>query len=486
MINWDNEQRQVFRLALQEAYTDYDALDLFVDEAMDVSLAEIAPKEKLDKVAFKLLRWAQEKRRLNELFEKFCQANPQTKDALITRLQPHLLMSRSSNLDEADWTTLFDRFDADDAPYLQIAFRQGFLAAYGHSFEKLRPDRPPLSSLSDLQAVLAKYDSPILAVRFVEGAIAELRRFSENNSRDMSELETWCDRVAARFNVPPPDPPADQPTTRHAYLLVALEEHGPDVNVYPELRITGVEKPIGFGASPTTCSMVVAVDHISTWIHQAEAALEADASDDGEVTLEIFLPCNYLDQDIATSWLAKDKRGEEVALGTHRRFLVRSIERIRDRQIQQTLARRWQQLEACADAQAMCNQLHRQETYLEERGALRALLKDLDALGLKFVGQLPADPVKRANLLYEIIDSAIPIALWSSDVAIGDINTLEAEFDALLTDCRLTNFADMARRWRLRRTQSPAAKPIRLLCDRPDRLPQLPDPRREEDLLVAS
>lgn len=486
MIDWNNEQRQVFRLTLQKVYTNYAELEMFVDEALDMPLAGIARSEKLSTAVFDLLKWAKAATRLDGLFEQFCLANPQEEANFLARLQPQSLVERPGNLNETDWNGLFDRFKADDAPYLQIAFRQGFLGAYGHSFEELRPDRPPMNSISDLRALLAKYDSPTLAVRFVEGAIAELRRSSENNSRDLSELEAWRDRIAAQFNVLPPDPPADQPTVRHAYLLVALEEHGADVNVYTELRITGVEKPVGFGASPTTCSMAAAVDHISAWIHQAEAALEADTCDDGEVTLEVFLPCSYLEQDIATDWRVKDRRGSDIALGTHRRFLVRSLERIRDRQIQQTLTRRWQQLEACVDAQTICNQLHRQETYSEERGALRALLQDLDALGLKFVGQLPSDPVKRADLLYEIIDAAIPIALWSSDVASGDINTLEAEFDALLTDCRLTNFADMARRWRLRRTQSPATKPIRLLCDRPDRLPQLPDPRREEDLLVAS
>ncbi len=476
----------MFRLTLQKVYTGYAELELFVDEALDMSLADIAPQAKLSTVVFNLLKWARAETRLDELFKQFCLTNPQEEAALIARLQPQSLVNRPGNLNETDWNDLFDGLEADDALYLQIACRQGFLATYGRSFEELRPDRPPLNSLSDLQALLAKYDFPTLAVRFVEGAIAELRRSSENNDRDLSELEAWRDRIAAQFNVPPPAPATDQNIVRHAYLLVALEELGDDVNVYSELRVTGVEKPIGFGASPDTCSIAEAVDRISGWIHQAEAALEADASDDGEVTLEIFLPCNYLDQDIATGWLAKDKRGKEVALGTHRRFLVRSLERIRDRQIQQTLARRWQQLEACADTQAIYNQLCRQETYSEERGALQALLKDLDALGLKFLGQLPSDPVKRADLLYEIIDAAIPIALWSSDVASGDINTLEAEFDALLTTCRLTNFADMARCWRLQRMQSPTAKPIRLLCDRPDRLPQLPDPRREEDLLVAS
>ncbi|HEY9647471.1 MAG TPA: hypothetical protein V6C88_13925, partial [Chroococcidiopsis sp.] len=85
------------------------------------------------------------------------------------------------------------------------------------------------------------------------------------------------------------------------------------------------------------------------------------------------------------------------------------------------------------------------------------------------------------------IEAAVPIALWSSDPTEVNANTLKAEFDALLSQCDLTNFAELARQWRRQRieSKSESAKHIRLLCDRPDRLPNLPDPEREEDLLVA-
>jgi hypothetical protein len=270
-------------------------------------------------------------------------------------------------------------------------------------------------------------------------------------------------------------------------LLVALEEIGSDVNVYPELHITSAESPIGFGAKPTTCPIDKVADRISEWIRQAEDVLETDLCDDTEVTLEVFLPCQHLEEDIATTWNVKDKRGNEIGLGTYRRFLVRSSDRIRDRQIQTALERRWKVLEECVKAKNACDRFHRQEVCPQQKGILCARLKDEDALGLKFVAQWPTDPGKRTDLLYDIIDSATPIALWPSGMSDPDAHTLETEFDNLLQQCYLTDFADLARQWRRQRVASVSAQSIRLLCDRPDRLPRLPDlrNREDEDAIVA-
>ena len=103
------------------------------------------------------------------------------------------------------------------------------------------------------------------------------------------------------------------------------------------------------------------------------------------------------------------------------------------------------------------------------------------------MAQLPAEPEQRTGLLQDIIDAAVPIALWSCE-AVPDGQSLASELDALLSASQLTNFTDLAEQWRSRRVNpvtAAAAKPIRLLCDRPDRQPNLPDPEQDADLLVA-
>ncbi|MEL7315355.1 MAG: effector-associated domain EAD1-containing protein [Cyanobacteria bacterium J06559_3] len=502
MLDWsDNTKRKAFRLALQEAYPESSALEIFVDEELNENLETVAGGANLQVTSHGLIKWARAKGKLDEVYAAFKQENPS--HSVIDKLERQDFFAPAFNLSQRDWDALAEHLVHDDFPDLWRAFNKGFQAALRLKFNEANPQHPPLTGVQDIREQLEIYDAtpkgPVLAVRFVEYAIAELRRSDE--TRDLSALEAWGNQMSERFKVPPPEPSAlspEQPTLCHAYLLIALEELGADVNVYPELRITGSEKPTAFRATPTTCPIGQVAEHISGWIRQAEASLEAETCDDQEVTLEVFLPRQYLDTDIATTWLVIDEDGDEVPLGTHRRFLVRSADRIRknkdtiysnDKNIvykRNTLQGRWKKFEACVQDQTICDRFHVQPTCPQGKGQLLALLKDGDALGLKFVAQLPTDLGKRSDVFKDMINAPIPIAMWSSAAEVANV---EAEFDALLGAAHLTNFADLARQWRKRRLDeatAEAAKPIRLLCDRPDRWPHLPDPSREEDLLVAS
>jgi len=488
VINWeDNTKRKIFRLALQRVYPNKADLRIFVSEELNENLATIASDNNLQETAFDLIVWAQAKSRLDEVFEVFCREN--LGDRAIVELQQRPMIEQSSNLREEDWKTLFEQFFPYDFADIQRAFLRGFQRALNVAFQEVRPDHSLLTEQAQIQELLAAHDKPELAVRFVESVIVELQRSSEGNGRDVTGLKQWRDRIAQRFDVSDPvlEPKPINTTARHAYLLIALEEIGSDVNVYPELRITGTEAPIRFGAQPTTCPLDQVAYWISGWICQAENVLGDDNCDDIEVTLEVFLPCQHLEEDIATTWMIKARRGGEQSLGTYRRFVVRSSDRIRDRQIQRILKQKWQQLETSVQAQNVASQIYCQKDCPNEKGTLCAVLTDLEATVLKLFAQLPADPAKRRDLLNDIIDAALPIALWSADRADADASTLNAEFDQLLQHSHLTNFAGLAKQWRLRRMNSESAKHIRLLCDRPDRLPRLPDLKycEDEDAIVA-
>ena len=269
-------------------------------------------------------------------------------------------------------------------------------------------------------------------------------------------------------------------TNRHAFLLIVLEVIGVDVNVFPELHVTGVENPINFGAHPVSIEIDQVTEQISQWIELAENTIDDDC-DDAEITLEIFLPCQYLEANIAKDWFIKNPRGTQISLGFHRRLLIRSWERIKDKKLQKTLKRKWEKLEACVKNNKACIDFHLQKVCPEGNGILLGLLKDCKATGLKYVAQLPTDPSQKKELLYEIIDSAVPIALWSSETEGIDSTVLMSAFDSLLENCNLTNFATIARQLHRQRLESNFDKQIRLLCDRPDRLPTLPDLEGQED-----
>jgi hypothetical protein len=484
-IDWnDNVKRKVFREALQEAYPSASELEIFVDEELNENLEIVAGGANLKVTAHGLVKWAMAKGRLNDVYKAFKEQN--SRHSVIEKLEQQSLALLKFNLTQDDWDTLFEQFLADDLADLHRAFQQGFQQALGFAFRDAQPQHPPLTTLIQIRELLEIHDTgskgPLLAARFVECAISELQRSNANNQRNLTALEQWRDRIAQQHSVPPKPTEPTRTMACHAYLLVTLEVIGSDVNVYPELHITGTEKPVRFGAQPATCPVAEVADLISQWICQAEDALDDGTCDDGQVTLEVFLPYQHLEEDVA-NWSIKDHRGEGVCLGWHRRFLVRSSDRLRYGQIQRSLKLRWKKLEACVKAKNACDEFHLQEDCPHQKGFLRSLLDDQEALGLKFVAQLPTDPGKRTDLFKDIIDAAIPIALWSSEMADLDVAALKAEFDTLLKSCNLTNFADLAKHWRQKRRKS---KHIRLLCDQPDRLPNLPDPDREEDLLVAS
>jgi vWA-MoxR associated protein C-terminal domain/Effector-associated domain 1 len=480
-IDWtDNTKRKSFRLALERAYPNPEDLRIFVDEELNENLATIAANNNLTATANGLIQWARKQSRLDEVFEVFCRENP--RDSAATELQQKSLVSSTFNFPEEDLNSLFAILTSDDSACLQMAFRQAFQVVHAKKFSEMRPDRPSMNGLDEIQDLLAQYDKPVLVVRFVEATIAELQRF--DGDRDLTALQEWRDRIANQFNIPLPDSKPANEIIHHAYLLVTLEESGDDFIIYPELRISGTENPVRFGAYPATCSIDQVADLISEWIHRAEDTLDDTCG--AEVTLEIFLPYRNLEEDIARTWIAKTRRGEEISLGMHRRFLVRSSDRIRDRQIQRALAPIWQRLQGFMETGNAHEQFYEHKECVGERGMLCALLKDKDAIGLKLLVQLPSDRSQRENLFKDIIDAAIPIAIWTSETDDIDITTLEAEFSHLLAGS-LTNFTDLARCWRQRRIQSDVSKQIKILCDRPDRVPRLPDliNREDDDAIVA-
>jgi hypothetical protein len=486
-IDWtDSKKRKAFREALQYVYTDISELTMFVDEELNKKLSDIAGRSSLKDTAYELINWAISKGRINDLYQAFKDENP---DHIFNQsIDRKSLIPQTSNLTQADWVILFEQFFPDDLADLQRAALKAYEATFGVSFRQVRPDYPPLATCSQIQELLELYDigkeGVVLAVRFVECAIVELQRTSSGENRNLELLQNWRDRIAQQFNISLPDPKPTDEITHHAYLLVTLEESGPDFIVYPELHISGTENPIGFGAYPATCSINQVADSISEWIHQAEDAL--DDTCEARVTLEIFLPYRNLEEDIATTWIAKTKDGEEINFGMYRRFVVRSSDRIRDRTIQRALAPTWQRLQGFVDTGNAHEQFYAHRDCVGERGMLCALLQDKGAIGLKLLVQLPSDRNQRENLFKDIIDAAIPIALWTAETDDIDINTLEREFSHLLAGS-LTNFADLAIRWRQHRIQPTSSKQIKILCDRPDRIPRLPDliNREDDDAIVA-
>ena len=481
MINWDGRTRKQLRQALQSVYPDYGRLEIFVVEELDVPLATISEPDTIDVVASRVIKRCG----ADCVYDVFKRENPN--HPLIAALERPLVRKIQRRFSEQDWSDLFGHFGLDDLADLRRAFFKGFKDAMGFTFQEAQAQLLPLSDLSQLQEQLSLYGEkdkgPDLAVRFVDSAIAELRHSDETGTRDLDAVQSWRDRIAERFAIPPPPPPPAVETVRYAYLLITLVPlNDSQVMAYPELRLTGREKPVPFGAKPVKETADKLADSIAQWIDLAEIALGSEDGIDSEVTLELFLPCRYLlsDRDVVSEWQVPDPLGaEKIALINYRRLVVRSADRalIRKqtlrRQIQQRLSQNWQRLQACVQNASACSDFHRQLTSPSQPGELRVLLNDRP--GLKFLAPWPTENDKQTSLINEMIFPAVPIALWSSESGEDDADILETEFDTLLRGCQPTSFVALAELWRRRRIESPVARPIRLLCDCPERLPRLPD-----------
>ena len=381
-----------------------------------------------------------------------------------------------------DASDLFSKFsEYDDFAAVQRSFLCACKDTVG-DFSTIRPDRPSLNELGKIKAQVEIYE-PKLAVQFAQYLLLELDVSSAENRLNLkSAIESWRDRIAQQYNITPETP---QPIKKEqqGYLLVALRGTGQksgdrtSVTVFTELRIAGKDDPIEFGAETITCFLDEVAAHLSTVILEAEEALIAYGI--GRITLELFLPWNHLDISVA-DWEILNRKGRPRSLGKHRGIVIRSYDRAEQGATRSEVQRKWKYLEECVKQGDACDRFHPQET-CPEAGDLEGKLKDKP--GLKLIAELPKDREDCLDIFDDIIESGVPIALWFNTVEGLTAAEKLAEFNTLLQEhCSLTDFSQLADRWRDLRRKHPNQH-LRMLCDCPDRWPAKPF---YTDPLVAS
>jgi hypothetical protein len=474
-IDWrDNQKRKALIQALVFVYPSFDALDSFVDLELNENLATIADQGDLSIRARKLVNWAIAEGRIDELFEAFCNENLDNPGVVqtINEIQATPLFTPAKKMAASHWDELFQPFSRWDTADVVHAFLIGLGQAIG-DFQTLRPGESPPTSLEGVRDELVYYDNPTLAVRFVEQAIARLRR--EYPQRDLSPLETWRDRVAEAHGIAPAPTPTG--AACQGYLLVSLQETGqssksvPQVNVLSELHITGEAHPQPLGIETVTCPLSTVSPHLQTLVENAEDILLAHCEKQGslfnEITLELFLSGDLIETDVA-EWPTLNPQGKKRPLMSYRPLMVRSLDRADRPKAQALIKRTWQSCVSRANA-AQRFHLQRDCPNLGDCTTIR------DVPGLKLIADLPPD--RRQGILNDIVNGALPIVLWFSQTEDCTPDQRLAAMDALLAQLDLTNVAAIAQRWRDRRraAEDPGIQHLRLLCDCPDRWPDSGD-----------
>lgn len=501
-INWDNKKRKTFRLALQQVYPSKEELEIFVYEELNQNITEIASDKSLTVMTSGLIAWACAKGKINELFQAFSEENPY--HPIINDLQGNTLIQKQVQITEEQWDTLFQYFDnKDDLLGLKIAFKSAMKGVLIAEFQGLELLNVALDSIDIIRAQLERFDNPKLTVQFVNKAIQAVTCFSENLTRDVLPLERWRDNLARQYSITVDVVNADDDTsdlpTKAAYLMVSVKEVGrvsqgiEDVILYPELHVVvDQSEPIEFNLGATQCSLQDIGKYLSKFVYEAEDKCISDECDD--VILELFLSWQRLEENIGVSWKMEDRHGNEQEL-QDRSFVVRSLDRFLDSDVNPTLMtqlqKKWNRLNEGIQKRSPYKHFCIKEGW-PKSGKLTALLKQ--KVGLKLIGDLPSDSAERRALLHNIIDAAIPIALWTKNDSCPPAEFF-AELDKMLQGACLTDFASVANSLLEGRVSlsSEAVSELRMLLDCPDRWPvSLPkntpetEETEDEDSLIAA
>lgn len=495
----DGDDIQALEDAILQVCPTHDRLRMFVVKRIHFDITPINDRDDVDVAIFKLIddarkdtekikklltglkgyRSVADQSRIQELCDKLLsklQPPPPSSPPLVEPSQSHTL----------DFDSLFQDFENADLQYVRYAFHEAFEIAYDRTFYQMSPTYAGTNSLDGIQDLLVRYgtdeeNGPILAVRFVELAIAELRGVQERTQRPdarafFRSLEDWRRRTAKAFNIQSSPLQSASPKRRQGYLLVTFQvptEGVADGNVFAELYL-GEAVPYARPKDPQQrCKSLDDVsNYLSEWIYSAKLKLgERGCS---QVYIELFLPHQLIEVgiDAADTWQVQAEN-----------YVFRAFERVTGSEqepmqfIRNRLEANWAELERCKH-QPACDHFYIQDTCPKIGD-----FKNLTATGLGLTAKLVSKPDERQEILLDMIHSGVPISVWYGP---KNQQTPEERLTALssaLTGIGLTDFGQLAQVWRNWRTQDN----VRLLVDCPYRLPTLPDPknRESEDTLLS-
>ena len=497
-IIWDRHKRRVFRLALQRVYPSYEELDLFIDEAIDENLADITGDKRLPIAINYLLRWAQGKTgKLDELFESFCDDHSEDEVIPLIKTAKSIVseidVAAQKVLGKQDWDSLFLCFNEGDFEGDFLELKRAFQAVgnllvnpkFRNSIRSATPFGDPPTSVLEMRGKLEKWDSPDLAFWFVSGALKELSRSYPNGERDLTPLGNWKAQLSQKYEL---SEIADTEKTLSAgYLIVAVQETGrtrkgiTEVILYPELHIDPfsmseqVSSPDTIALlnqetmEPIKCKLSEVGTFLSRLLHRAEDKLAPYC---GQVTLELFLKWPQIEEDTA-NWDAED-RDQNAFKFKYQRYLIRSLDRFvsfREKQaLMSRLEQKWKALEESVTNQSPYEKFHVQDA-CPEPGQLLALLSN--STGLTLAAKLPEDKNHRKAVFSNIINSAVPIAVWAENTACPP-QTIRETIEAVFAGSCFTRFDSVADYWMQSRgklNNDEVACGLRALFDCPTRWP---------------
>ena len=354
------------------------------------------------------------------------------------------------------WNDLFASLQATDINVLKMALEDVLIAS--------KRDYPleQVDTLSALQEVLRKFDDKDLAIGWVKRLFERGEQAPEADT-----LSTVPASLRAWYEANQPSEPLPEENAAPGYLLVTLDpiDDEDNVRLTAELHVDGETRRTDFVPPGTTCSVEDVCDYLS------EVILKA-----GEVcAVEIFLSWQHLDQPvhqwkIRSSRRTRGRRNERALWRIPRNTLVRSLDRLQDedRSVEwlSELEKRLNQIQALttavAEAEICCCDCITEDFF---EGVLDKKLI------FKFLSTLPEDKDDLADLLYEVVESMVPIWGWAYKSP-TDLADFTERVDRLLTGHE--NLRESAMLAQLILDQRSDLQELGLLFDCHTRIPKLP------------
>jgi hypothetical protein len=350
------------------------------------------------------------------------------------------------------------------------ACKGAFQYCFQRPLEEIYPDCPPLNQIDTIQQLLEKYDDPQIAIAFANRTYQLIQRNCEGEQRDgdLEKIRGWRDRVAQKHNISSNF--GNKNKSIYGYLLVAATNPTitGQVEISSELHLTNGEMIPIDTHKQVKCHFDKLPNYLSDIIKDAEEKLR-NCQGIGSVTLEIFLPWQYLDRRIH-EWPVTDELEYRCNLSEHRAFIVRSLDRAKEASLKNKLEEAWRILDKCFPNNQIVGNFHEVDCsnctiYFDYR----------QKPGIKFGNGLPDKVEERQKILRKLTTSCIPFAFWTYEKF--DWHYTIQTLNSLLAAGNLQDFRKLAIAIMRKRNESPD-NPIRelgMLCDCPERMPTIPD-----------
>ncbi len=454
-------------------------LKIFVKDSFQKNLAEISTGSDLEELAYELIDYYESEGLLYELYQKFYNYKNNRDNPRVAELKSYFCLDDSfftstANLEQAELEKLFSILSSGDDCLLdaQRAFLQSFRRVKGN-FQDYRPDCQKPNNFQEIIKFLKDYYSAELVVTFAECLLGEIQKTHQAMNSVcpyLEELKQWRDRFAEKYNV---QVKVITNSALKSYLLISIQERAGNVNVYLQVQVGNEPiRPVDITVNSPglNCNFNKIPEYLLDWVKTVEQDL-LSYSNIEPVTLEVFLQHSRFDENIAEEWkVSQPKRNRSIPLKNVRSFIVRSLDRVIDITLKIPLEKNWKILESSVHNSEVKGSFCQPKTCPSD-GNLQSLL--IDKSGLKLITPLPDDKEKREDLFWDIIDAGVPIVLWSDHLDCTP-NERSTEFDKILNNSNLTDFADFAKKIRQARTESEILRSLKMLCDCPHRLPTIP------------